>query len=137
MTWLSAVNRKQFLIVTGVVASGAGASLLLRSHPTVAIPPLQQPWFLAHLFDQDTLRALGLAYRTANPAEDSVSELTRLLRTSPGMPGDSLAGQEVLRRQLQTEVVDDFSAGHIAVVDGWLLSATEARQCALFSLASS
>lgn len=124
------------MVIGVVAAAGAGASLLLRSHPAVAIPPLQRPWFLAHLFDRNALRALGLAYRTANPAEDSESELTRLLRASPGMPDDSLAGEDVLSRQLQTDVVDDFSAGHITVVDGWLLSATEARQCALFSLAS-
>jgi hypothetical protein len=130
------MNRKQFLMATGVAASGAGISLLLRYHPAQAIPPLQRPWFLAHLFDQDTLRTLGLAYRNANPAEDSQSELTRLLRTAPGMPVDSLAGQDLLSRRLQAEVLGDFSAGHIAVVDGWLLSTTEARQCALFSLAS-
>jgi hypothetical protein len=33
-------------------------------------------------------------------------------------------------------VRDDFASGRTVVVDGWVLSAIEARQCALFSLAS-
>jgi len=31
-------------------------------------------------------------------------------------------------------VKQDFGNGKIAVVDGWILSVTEARQCALYSL---
>ena len=31
-------------------------------------------------------------------------------------------------------VHDDFDDGRTVVVDGWILSATEARQCALYSL---
>ena len=39
-------------------------------------------------------------------------------------------------RSIAQQVRDDFAAGRTVVVDGWVLSATEARQCALFSLAS-
>jgi hypothetical protein len=39
-------------------------------------------------------------------------------------------------RSIDRQVTDDFAAGRTAVVDGWVLSVTEARQCALFSLLS-
>jgi hypothetical protein len=31
------------------------------------------------------------------------------------------------------QVRADFAEGHTVIVDGWLLSTTEARQCALYS----
>jgi len=34
-------------------------------------------------------------------------------------------------------VKEDFEAGNITLVKGWVLSVTEARQCALFSLINS
>ena len=38
------------------------------------------------------------------------------------------------RPQLAELVADDFARGPVVLVQGWVLSATEARQCALFSL---
>jgi len=34
---------------------------------------------------------------------------------------------------IDDRIRDDFGAGRTVVVDGWLLSVTEARQCALYS----
>jgi hypothetical protein len=36
---------------------------------------------------------------------------------------------------IDDQIRDDFTAGRTVVVDGWVLSVTEARQAALFSLA--
>ena len=74
------VNRKQFLITTGTAASGAAISLLLlRSNLNGALPPLQQPIFLAQMFDRETLRRIGVGYRNTHPEEDGVAQLTNLL----------------------------------------------------------
>jgi len=35
------------------------------------------------------------------------------------------------RAQLAARVREDFAAGRIVMLDGWMLSATEARLCAL------
>jgi hypothetical protein len=40
----------------------------------------------------------------------------------------------IRRRSIEEQVRDDFAAGRTVVVSGWVLSETEARQCALFSL---
>jgi len=37
------------------------------------------------------------------------------------------------RLPIGDQIRDDFGAGRTVVVDGWLLSVTEARQCALYS----
>ena len=40
------------------------------------------------------------------------------------------------RAWIDDQVRDDFAAGRTVLVGGWVLSVTEARQCALFSLVS-
>jgi len=35
---------------------------------------------------------------------------------------------------MQQKVTEDYESKEIVMIDGWLLSVTEARQCALFSL---
>jgi hypothetical protein len=44
------------------------------------------------------------------------------------------AGGEHARLDSRALVARDFADGHTVLVDGWVLSVTEARQCALFSL---
>jgi hypothetical protein len=39
-------------------------------------------------------------------------------------------------RSLEDQVREDFIKGHTILVDGWVLSVTEARQSALFALSS-
>ena len=65
----------------------------------------------------------------------SAAELTRLLL--PGQTGISGLDDDTLRDRLRGQVVDDFNAGRVTLVEGWILSLTEARQCALLTLAGS
>lgn len=75
---------------------------------------------LLRALDDETVRAIGARYRSSTPAEDDPGVLRR--RLGAGSP--------------DTEIRADFAAGRTVVVDGWVLSITEARQCALFSLPS-
>jgi hypothetical protein len=82
----------------------------------------------------DGVRAIGARYRDRHPEERGVNALRDAI----------LAARPVSARFLGTVgpsvsdlVRDDFAQGRTVVVDGWVLSATEARQCALFSLLNS
>jgi hypothetical protein len=81
---------------------------------------LETPDFLSHVCDAVTLRQLGTAYRAQTPAEASQKTLIQLLQ--PGATAQSI----------KTE----YANGDIVTINGWVLSRTEARQCALFSLDS-
>ena len=65
----------------------------------------------------DRVREIGTRYRAATPRENTADALRTALSNS---------SREKIR--------DDFEAGRTIVVDGWVLSITEARQAALFSL---
>jgi hypothetical protein len=67
-------------------------------------------------------KAVGRAYLAVAPAEASIDGLRALL------------GAETTAEALATRVRTDFGAGRVVVVEGWTLSLTEARACALIAL---
>jgi len=91
-----------------------------------------QPLFFSHITDAATIIETGMAYRKANRGEDNKTKLAELL-----LANNTTADNAAIRTMLDNRVKDDFKAGEIAVVKGWVLSLTEARQCALFSILQS
>ena len=91
-----------------------------------------QPFFFSHIADVKTITSVGLAYRKMNAGENNKNMLSELLlaNSNPQIPADN----NVIRSMLENKVQTDFKNGKIIVVDGWVLSVTEARQCALFSI---
>lgn len=81
---------------------------------------IAQPKSLSMIWDDDRLKAIGKMYREQVPNESSERVLVKLLNEAG--PG------------LEEKVASDFKTRKTVVVDGWVLSETEARQCALASL---
>jgi len=102
------LNRRRFLQLS-VLGITAGAVSLGSG------PARLTPHELLDLLGPETVRGLGRRYREMAPAAD-------LLSAAPGRGG------------ISHRVRDDFARGRTVVVEGWVLSVTEARQCALFSL---
>lgn len=124
------MDRRRFLAL-------GGASTLSLAVPAVwgwARPPrkpkaLSRPALLLMFGDPDRVRGLGRCYRAAVPAEDSREALVAALQGEIGPVSPSTAAS-----RLEEQVREDFAAGRTVTVKGWVLSRTEARQCALFSL---
>lgn len=129
------ITRRTFL--GGMIASALAALFGLRwwqvrRQEDILIEQLPQ------LFDRrerDSAALLGLRYRQAVPQEAGQAALAALLHdsldTEAALPAGDLAG---LRRLVDECIRGDFAAGRVVDVDGWLLSVTEARICALASL---
>ena len=94
-----------------------------------------QPLFFSHLADVKTIIATGVAYRKEHIEEDNKSKLAELLLANSALQSSS--DDKAIRSMLENKVENDFKTGKIAVVKGWVLSLTEARQCALFSILQS
>lgn len=77
----------------------------------------------------ERVRQLGAHYRASTPSENSVDALRAALSSGLGLQIPFLKNGS-----LDGQIRDDFAAGRTVVVDGWVLSVTEARQAALFSL---
>jgi hypothetical protein len=85
------------------------------------IKALAHPEFLSHICDEATIKAIGTVYREQTTTEAQQDKLIELLRTS---------------HDLEKDIRDDYSSGRIVILRGWVLSLTEARQCALYSHSS-
>ncbi|HVH66421.1 MAG TPA: hypothetical protein VM716_00990 [Gemmatimonadales bacterium] len=101
------INRREFLLLMAVSGGVTAASYDLGAPA--------QPDLLAVL-GPEWVRAIGLRYREMAPAEDPLQAL------------------RVPHAAVASLVREDFVAGRTVLVHGWVLSVTEARQCALFSL---
>ena len=123
------MDRRSFVYLAGAATLGiatascaAGAGYDERS--------LARPELLAVLGD-GPVRAIGARYRALTTAERDVEALRAAILRSRPMTA-RLFGTST--PDVADLVRDDFAHGRTVVVDGWILSVTEARQCALYSL---
>jgi hypothetical protein len=78
---------------------------------------------------------LGQRYREAVPRDDGIKPLVAALAATFGAAIHVSADDPVvLRRIVGEQIRRDFQSGQVVDVDGWLLSETEARLCALVSV---
>jgi hypothetical protein len=94
-----------------------------------------QPFFFSYLADSKTIELTGLAYRKTNTDENDKSKLSKLILA--GSNSQTLSDKDAIRLMLENKVKNDFKTGKVVLVNGWVLSLTEARQCALFSIIQS
>jgi len=112
------------LALTLPMAQGCGGSKEMA---------VAQPYLLSQLVDDKTINQAGLAYRKTHAAEDTKEKLSQLLLSGKG----AALGKGEIQAMLDKQVTADFKQGNTLVVKGWVMSVTEARQCALYSLLKS
>ena len=115
------MKRRNFVLLA--IAGGIATVTPFCKTRRGTLTSLNTPKFLAAICDIQTIRKIGIDYRATTPTEAKEGVLTQLL-TTEGDPTE----------QLNRKVNDDFAAGRIVTVDGWVLAVTEARQCALISV---
>ncbi len=98
---------------------------------------LQFPGTLSSICDEKTICELGQAYIQNHPSENKSSRLQDLLLSNTdGKEMSSSTDTEALAVFLDKKIVADFKNANTVILKGWVLSLTEARQCALYSLTS-
>lgn len=122
------VTRRGFL--TSLAAGIVGAALGLRLYWTDRRTPADAERLVGLLPHADSAARLGRRYLEGAPQEANTTRLVALIGTAPAA-GESDAA---LRERLETRIRQDFIDGVTVSVDGWRLSVTEARLCALVSL---
>jgi hypothetical protein len=122
------LDRRRFLQLSalGVVVTIADSACAASSDRPDA--GADRPQLLAML-GTERVRELGVHYRASRPSENSAGALRAALSSGhgPRIPF-------IKSRSFADQIRDDFASGRTVVVDGWVLSLTEARQAALFSL---
>lgn len=88
---------------------------------------LAEPQFLSMIWDTTMISTIGNKYRLQIPNEKKERSLVKLLLA------DASTGSDTSTLSIDQKIKKDFETGNTVTVDGWILSVTEARQCALFS----
>jgi hypothetical protein len=130
------MKRRNFVLLS--LYAGAAVSipsLGCSSGSTVTGKPWVQPDLLSHICDAKTLQEIGTVYREKVKAENNEKQLIDLLLTDGSNTAKSVSSADAVISSLLTKKIqEDFITGKTVIVKGWVLAATEARQCALFSL---
>ncbi len=117
------MERRRFVGLASAGLAIVATPFVYRYFSPVAFEPgWASPGSLAMIMEPDTIRTLGEVYLKTH--EDEASH--RVLSSHFTTLSDEVRREEAIKA--------DFQARRTVVVDGWLLSVTEARQCALASL---
>jgi hypothetical protein len=123
------IDRRRFIEVTAAGMVAAVTSWGCAGSPE-DVRELAQPALLEMLGAERT-REIGTRYRAAVPQESTAAALRTAISSSR-----RTGFARMLPRSIDAQVHDDFEAGRTVLVSGWVLSQTEARQCALYSLSA-
>jgi hypothetical protein len=118
------MKRREFI---GLAAVGAAGIVLPATASFLPAPP--HPRLLEILHDEQIVRDIGLRYREMAPGENNA----RLLAAAILAEQDGTVSAALSARR-DAQVKNEFTLGHTVKVNGWILSVTEARQCALYSM---
>ncbi len=122
------MKRRDFL---GITAAGVAGLTWPGSAAAAAVPraTLAHPHLLDVLRDEQLVAGLGRQYRALTPAENDAATLEAAILWDA--PADAAKSP---RAWLEDRVRQEFSEGRTVLLNGWVLSVTEARQAALFSM---
>jgi hypothetical protein len=119
------VKRRKFLFLT---TAGAIVTMTPFCRTRLAGPsPLNTPDLLGAICDTQTIRKIGTDYRATTTNERHEDQLTDLLIAGLDKNKDQT-------QQLTTKIKADFASGRTVTLEGYVISITEARQCALYSI---
>lgn len=123
------LDRRRFLQVgvLGIVATVAESGCTAADTRDAAA--VDRPLLLTML-GPDRVRELGARYRADTPSENTADALRSAISGSRGFRIPFIR-----TKSLADQIKDDFEKARTVLVDGWVLSVTEARQAALYSLA--
>jgi len=138
MTASGDTSRRRFLLGACALAVPVALAPLKPWRAIVEVsgsrtPAARLAGLLAH---RDSARSLGRAALGALPGATTPSALVAaVLAGVPGGPAKlAEASDDDLRALVATRVREDFDSEDTVQVDGWILSCTEARLCALASV---
>ena len=128
------MKRRDFIQLSGFAAAAISFPFLHSCSPSATERAFSKPQFVSRLFDEQMIRDAGESYLQKTPSENNEDKLIQLLA---GNDAIAKSGDEkAIHQYLDEKIKRDFETGKTVMVKGWVLSLTEARQCALFSLLS-
>lgn len=128
------MKRRTFILVAAATTVAVAVPIIYYTRKGKTYHPLVMPDILGSFCSESEIRDIGNSYRSRIKQEDNKEKLTELILTNNAgtkiEPSDRSAIAELVKKKTQEE----FQTYQTIIVEGWVISVTEARQCALFSI---
>jgi len=122
------MKRRNFILLSAGMFAAFAIPAYYHFFGKIKYPgTLAQPHSLASILELKDLKELGRAYRKQVPSESGARAIADVLLEE--LPDDKLE----FATALENLIKKDFDQGNTIEINGWILSKTEARQCALLS----
>ena len=129
---MTIIDRRVFIKLSAASAAAVSMYLLTGCKSLPLGKDIATPDFLSRILEKNTILETGQAYLEQTPDENKTDNVIDLLLDDGAI--DSSSDAETIHTFFVQKIHDDFEKGNTVMVKGWILSLTEARQCALFFL---
>ncbi len=130
------MKRRTFIYTGVVVAGGIGFIdiFLLNNESKWKKRPFLYPFILSNFLDEGSLRVIGNSYLVIRPDENSKERLLNAIIQGMHIIQTMKNDRANTAMDIEQKAEMDFKSDKFIIVKGWVISETEARQCALLSL---
>ena len=128
------MKRRYFIWLSLLAGSVIAIPGIFNNRLTALKKQLITPDMLSRFCDEESIRKIGIEYLAKFPFEKDEKILKKLIVS--GRKGISMANAEITvdEDQINKQIRNEFKSNDIIIIEGWVLTTTEARQCALLSL---
>ncbi|HKP32258.1 MAG TPA: hypothetical protein VJT83_06005 [Chitinophagaceae bacterium] len=117
------MKRRRFVYIAAVTTTGFSLNI---SSCNTRKSVLSRPEFLSSILKKEEITKIGKSYRSQFLQEATSDKLISELQNNNKA--------EVSAAEIEQMIKTDFEKGDTLIIEGWILSRTEARQSALYSL---
>lgn len=129
------MKRRKFLWYSTVISVSALFPLTGCEKDTELDDFISLPTTLSNIYNKETIISVGKAYLKMFPDEKNKNELeTQLMKAFNVKRSVNQLNIKQFLEIIDDQIKVDFEENNIVIVDGWVLSKTEVRQCAYFSI---
>ena len=123
------MNRKKFIIISTIGVAALAIPIYYQFlGQNIKSNPLIYPQLLSQIWHEDTIKLIGSNYLRQVPKENNKQILKNLILANISSSNSDL------EKVIESQIKEDFETENNVMVNGWVLSMTEIRQCALYSL---
>lgn len=127
------MNRRIFMALAGVTGLALAIPLIRKCSKGNSNEIISTPSTLNMLLDEESIKSIGHQYLIQNPEENSTEILYRTLQEKEDF---SKMNDEERNINILKKIKDDFESDRFVIIEGLIISVTEARQCAMYFLIS-
>lgn len=128
------MKRKAFIVTSAALGIGLPAVYYFKKHKWRNYNPVLIPELLSSILEEPVIKSIGAAYIKQRPQEGTKDLLKKAVLANSTGGLQATSDHDALKIFINDKITNEFKTGNTVLADGWILSETEARQCALFSL---